>query len=105
MTSTQAPKGFGILFVLVGIPLILWNAAGTSDELDALNAKADTGGRRIEQCVANTAGLVSDPSLRRHVCECVVAKATARGALADFGGYDEAALDPIIGECVRGDWD
>ena len=29
MIGTQAPKGFGLLFVIVGIPLILWNASLT----------------------------------------------------------------------------
>ena len=41
MFGTQAPKGLGILFVFVGVPLILWDAAGTKDELDALDASSD----------------------------------------------------------------
>jgi hypothetical protein len=35
----------------------------------------------------------------------VVDKASARGALGDYGSYDRDALDPIIGECLRGDRD
>jgi hypothetical protein len=105
MAGTQAPKGFGLLFVFVGIPLIIWNAAGTNRELEALDASSNTSGARIEQCIANTAELAPDLSIRRAVCECVVAKATARGALEKYGSYDRDALDPIVGECLRGDWD
>ena len=105
MAGTQAPKGFGILFALVGIPLIIWSAAGTNEELKALDAASNTPGARVEQCVANTAELLADTSIRRVVCECVVEKATARGALEDHGSYDREALEPIIGECMRGDRD
>jgi hypothetical protein len=105
MAGTQAPKGFGILFVLVGVPLIIWSAAGANEDLKALNASSNTRGARVEQCVANTAEVLEDTSIRRVVCECVVDKASARGALGDYGSYDRDALDPIIGECLRGDRD
>src|SRR5687768_9771337 len=65
MAGTQAPKGFGILFVFVGVPLIVWNAAGVSGELGALDASSSSSSARIEQCIANTAELLPDPSIRR----------------------------------------
>ena len=105
MAGTQASKGFGILFVLVGIPFIIWNAAGANEELAALDASSNTSGARIEQCIANTAELLPDLPIRRTVCECVVDKATARDALDKYGSYDQDALEPIIGECMRGDRD
>ena len=105
MAGTQVPKGFGILFVLVGIPLILWSAAGTKKDLAALDASSNAPAARIERCVAKIAEFLPDESIRRPVCECVVAKATARGALGEYGSYDREALGPIIGECLRGDWD
>lgn len=104
MAGTQTPKGFGILFALVGIPLIIWSAMGTREELDALNASSSTSDARVEQCLAKTAEWVPDTSIRRPVCECVVAKATKRGAVTDYGGYDEERLGPIVDECMRGDW-
>ena len=105
MAGTQAPKGFGLFFLFIGIPLIIWNAAGANSELEALDASSNTTDARIEQCVANTAELVSDASVRRQVCGCVVGKAAARGALEEYGSYDSDALDLIIAECLRGDWD
>ena len=105
MAGTQAPKGFGLLFVFVGIPLIIWSAAGTSGELEALDASGNPTAARIEQCVANPAELLPDLSIRRPVCECVVGKATTRDAVEDYGSYDKAVLAPIISECMRGNWD
>ena len=103
MAGTQAPKGFGILFVLVGIPLIIWSAADANSELQALKAGSNPSDARVESCVAKTAHLVSIPSLRRDVCECVVERATEQDALGEYGSYDEAVLGPIVDQCLQGD--
>jgi hypothetical protein len=103
MAGNQAPKGFGILFVLVGIPLIIWSAADANSELQALKAGSSPSGVRVESCVAKTEGLISIPGLHRDVCECVVENATEQDALGDYGGYDKAALGPIIDQCLQGD--
>lgn len=103
MAGTQAPKGFGLLFVFVGIPLIIWSAAGTNEEMNALDASSNPTAARVEQCIANTAELQPDLSIRRSVCECVVDKATARDAFDRYGSYDRDALGPILGECLRDD--
>ncbi len=103
MAGTQAPRNFGILFALVGVPLIIWNAAGTRRDLDRLEAASNTQGARIEKCMANTGEAVPDTSIRRHVCGCIVSKAAARDAFEENGSYDRKLLEPIIGECLRGD--
>lgn len=103
MAGTKAPKGFGIAFILVGVPLIIWSAMGTKRDLDTLDAAANTQQARIEQCVTKIAEILPDMSIRRHVCGCVVAKAAARKAFERQGSYDEELLGPIIGECMRGD--
>lgn len=105
MAGTRAPKGFGILFTVVGVPLIIWSAARANSDLDALDKSRSTEEARVEQCLANTIKVLPDLSIRRPVCECVVAKAEKRGASRRYGAYDTDALGPVIGECLRGDWD
>ena len=105
MAGTQAPKGFGILSALVGVPLILWDASRTNDQLKALEALSSAPDGRIELCVERTAEIVPNDDLRADVCKCVVDKATKRGALGQYGSYDADQLNPIVSECVRGDWD
>jgi hypothetical protein len=105
MAGIQAPKGFGILFAIVGVPLIVWSAAGTRRDLERLDASSSTESARIEACVAKTAEIVPDALIRRHVCGCVVDKAAAQGAFERYGAYDRDVLDPIVGKCLRGDRD
>ena len=102
MIGTQAPKGFGLLFVIVGIPLILWNASGTNSELEPLDASGSTESARIEACEAKAVKLEPNSSARRQLCGCIVKKASERGAFKDYGAYDEGLLEPIVGECMRG---
>ena len=103
MAGTQAPKGFALLFIVVGIPLILWSAAGTNSELEAFDASSSTEQARIEACETKTIKLQSDPTMRRRMCGCIVRKATERRALKDYGAYDEALLAPIVSECAQSD--
>lgn len=105
MAGTQVPKGVGIAFAVIGVPLIIMSAAGTHKELEALNASGGSEAVRVDQCIAKTMTIVPDPSLRRAVCACVVHKAAARGGFKDFGAYDRRVLDPIADECLRGKWD
>ena len=102
MIGTQAPKGFGILFVIVGIPLILWDASGTNSELEALDASGSTESARIEVCEAKAVKLEPKSSARRQLCGCIVKKAYERGAFKDYGAYDEGLLEPIVSECMHG---
>lgn len=102
MAGTQAPKGFGLLFAIVGIPLIVWDAAGTSNELEALDASSSSENARIKACVTKTAKFGRDVSTHRQICGCIVKKAAERRAFKDYGAYDEALLEPIISECIRG---
>lgn len=102
MASTQAPTGFGVLFAIVAVPLIVWSAAGTKRDLETLDGSSNAHKGRIEKCVANTAEFVPNSSMRRQVCGCVVDKAAARGAFERYGAYDKESLDPIVGQCLRG---
>lgn len=102
MASAQAPKGFGLLFVIVGIPLIIWNAAGTGREMEALDASGSTEVERIEACVAKAAKFEPDLATPRQTCGCIVKKAAERGAFKEYDAYDENLLAPIVGECMRG---
>ena len=103
--GTQVPTWLGVGMLVVGTPLILMDAVGTSREIDALDSASSTGDARVRTCIERTAHLISIPEMHQRVCECVVEKATARGALDSFGGYDEAKLGQITSECLRGDWD
>jgi len=105
MASTQVPKGLGIAIAIVGLPLILWDAAGTSDKLNDLRAASNSDERRIEQCMTKTAEMIPDASIGLTVCSCVVEKAKKRGAYTDHGSYDEALIGPIVNDCFRGDRD
>lgn len=102
MAGTQAPKGFLLLFVVVGIPLILWSAANTNSELQALDASSGTEAARIAACEAKMVKLQPDTSMRRRLCGCIVGKAAERGAFRDYGSYDEASLAPAIRACMPG---
>ncbi|OWQ91741.1 hypothetical protein [Sphingopyxis witflariensis] len=102
MAGTQVPKGFGLLFAIVGIPLIVWDAAGTSNEMEALDASSSTENARIEACVTTAVKSGPDLSTHRQICGCIVKKAAERGAFKDYGAYDDALLEPIVDECMRG---
>ena len=102
MVATQVPKGFGLLLAAVGVPLILWDAAGTGQRIQAIDARSSTPDARLEACMTKTADIVSIPQMPESVCGCIVDKAEARGAYERYGSYDEAKLEPIIGECLRG---
>ena len=102
MASTQVPAGLGLLLAVVGVPLILWDAAGTHERIQNADAQASTPDARIEACMARTADIVSIPEMRESVCGCIVEKAEARDANASYGSYDQAKLEPIIGDCLRG---
>jgi hypothetical protein len=105
MAGTQVPKGLGIAMLIVGIPIILWNAVGVSQQLDEAKAASNSVEGRIERCMALGAEELPDESIRHAVCGCVVEKASASGANRDYGAYDEDLLMPIFGECYRGDRD
>ena len=105
MASKQVPTWLGVGVLVVGTPFILMDAASTSRELNALNAEQNAPDALVNMCMERTAHLMEDSPMHERVCECIVDKATARGALDDFGGYDEAKLEPITSECLRGDWD
>ena len=101
MAGTQAPKGFALLFVIVGIPLIVWSATSTSSKLETLDASSSTENARLAACEVKTVKFQSDASMRRQLCGCIVKKAAERRVFKDYGAYDEALLTPIIGECMR----
>lgn len=103
MAGTQAPKGFALLFIVVGIPLIIWSATNTNAELEALDASSSTEQSRLAACEAKTVKLRSDPTMRRRLCGCIVSKAAERGAFKDYGSYDEALLAPVVSECAQSD--
>ncbi|WP_308516078.1 hypothetical protein [Sphingomonas flavescens] len=95
MAGTQAPKGFGLAFVVIGIPLIIWRATGTNRELAAM----DTTEARTAQCVAKAEPITKSRSDAEAICGCVVRRAASAGIAQPHGAYDEDALRPIIGQC------
>jgi hypothetical protein len=97
MAGTQAPKGFGLVFALVGVPLILWSAWGTKDELAAL----DSTEARQAQCIEKTSHLASLRNNAEDMCHCVVLEAEKRGITQRYGAYDEDALMPVVEMCYQ----
>jgi hypothetical protein len=97
MAGTQAPKGFGILFALVGIPMILWSASGVSGELRSL----DSPDRRQAQCLENISSLGLQAGTAQELCSCTVSEADKRGITSRYGAYDRDALGPIVDFCYR----
>ena len=101
MNNARTPKILGILFAIVGIPVIVWDAAGTHSDLKSLNNTSGLDDARIAACEAKSVAFERDPSARRDLCACIVRTAKNRGAFRDYGGYDERMLEPIINQCVR----
>ena len=97
MAGTQAPKGFGLIFAVVGVPLILWSAWGTKGELTAL----DNTESRQAQCLEKTAHLLSLRNDAEDLCHCVVLEAEKRGITQRGGAYDEDALMPVVEMCYQ----
>lgn len=97
MAGTQAPKGFGLAFVFIGIPLILWSAAGTNKKM----AKLDTTEARQAKCIENTASVSISPELRKDLCRCVVREAERRGITGPYGSYDKDRLKPVVDKCYE----
>jgi hypothetical protein len=71
MAGTQAPKGFGLAFVLIGVPLIFWSASGTNQKVAAL----DTPESRQASCVAKVDGLGVKGTQATEMCGCIVERA------------------------------
>ena len=97
MAGTQAPKGFGLLFVLVGVPAILWSAWGASGEREALDSPA----ARRAQCLERTGPLSLSTADAEALCGCVVAEAERRGIGQRGGGYDRDRLGPVVELCFE----
>ena len=95
MAGTQAPKGFGLLFILVGIPLILWSASGTNESMAAL----DTREAREARCIQKIAHVPLSPENAQAICGCTVRKAEEQGITQSGGAYDEEAIRPIVESC------
>lgn len=98
--GTQVPKGLGIGLMVVGVPLILWSAAGSRTELDALEAQTGTREARVERCLA----LVHEhraaaPADQLPLCNCIVDRADERGIDSSFGGYDQDGIEAVIKSC------
>lgn len=96
--GTQVPKGFGTAFMLIGVPLILWSAMGTSSDLNKLDQQSSSREGRVNLCIERTTGLVH-PGKQVEMCNCVVDEALKRGADERFGSYNEKALDSAINSC------
>lgn len=97
MAGIHAPKGFGLMFVLVGIPLILWSAWGTNRQLTSL----DSTEARQKQCIARAGELSIAGDEAQSFCSCLVSRAKSAGILKRHGGYDEKALKPIVDACAE----
>ena len=95
--GTQIPKGLGIGVMVVGVPLILWHASNAQTELEAL----DSTDNRQALCVERTMDIPIPDHKRADVCRCVVTEAQARGLTKRFGGYDQKALEPVVGACLQ----
>ncbi|KRA83018.1 hypothetical protein [Altererythrobacter sp. Root672] len=95
MASTQAPKGFALLFAVVGIPLILWQSWGANEELKAL----DTTEARQARCVEQTASVQLSREDAQGVCRCMVLEAEKRGITKAHGSYDMDALKSVVERC------
>lgn len=98
--GTQVPKGLGIGLMLVGVPLILRDAARTSDELNALNAEASSRESRVETCIQEIGPYDVPPSKQQDMCNCLVDTAAERGIIKRYGSYDEAGLEKVIKSCA-----
>lgn len=95
MAGTQAPKGFALAFVFIGIPLILWSAAGSNKQMAAL----ETSEARQAKCIENTASVDISPELRKDLCRCVVREAERQGITGRYGSYDKDRLRPVVDKC------
>ncbi|WP_119082779.1 hypothetical protein [Altererythrobacter sp. B11] len=94
----QVPKWlFPVLFAVVGVPLILWDAGRTSGQLDALDSRET----REANCRRKLGPLGLSGSEADNLCRCVVAEAEARGVTTAYGGYDKATLAPVLQLCAE----
>lgn len=85
-----------MLFVLVGIPAILWSAWGTNDELKAL----DSTEARQARCVEKISSLALSREDSQGMCRCMVMEADKRG-VTEQGALDEGALKPVVELCYQ----
>ncbi|WP_298467276.1 hypothetical protein [uncultured Erythrobacter sp.] len=98
--GTQVPKGLGIGMMLVGVPLVLWDASRTSDELNTLNTEASSRNSRVETCIQEIGPYGVPPSKQPDMCNCLVDTAVERGVTGRYGSYDEAGLEKVIKSCA-----
>ncbi len=98
--GTQVPKRLGIGVMLVGVPLILWDASRTSDELNARNAEASSRDSRVETCIQEIGPYGVPPSKQPYMCNCLVDTAAERAITKRYGSYDEAGLEKVIKSCA-----
>ncbi|MFN2100346.1 hypothetical protein [Altererythrobacter sp. MF3-039] len=99
MAATQAPKGFAILFVLVGVPLIMWDAWSTSGEINKNRSSANAAEARQARCVSKMNVADIPQEMRAELCRCVANEAKARGLSPRPEGYDAQTLEPMVEDC------
>lgn len=97
MASAQIPGGLGILVLVVGLPIILYDAAGTNAELEQLNSEE----AREARCMQTAAEHSLPDADREALCSCIVAEADARGLNRNQGGYDETGLNEVLQICYQ----
>lgn len=93
--GTQAPKYMGLIFTVIGVPLILWDADRTKDELDAL-AVTDN---RQEMCLEKTAHLAIPDHKRGDICRCMITEVDRRGIVYRKGD-SLSKLKPLVEGCL-----
>lgn len=81
-----------IVFCCIIVPWVVWDTLRTVDKIENLEETSSSPDGRVATCVAKTEELISIPEVREKVCQCVVDKAEAEGALERFGSYDEGKL-------------
>ena len=97
MAATQAPKGFGLLFALIGVPLILWSAWGANDELKAL----DSPDSRRKLCLERARPLSLPAADAEAMCGCIVREAARRGIEQRRGAYDRDGIRTVVELCYE----
>ncbi len=97
--GTQVPKWLGLGVMIVGVPMVLMDAASVSGELNELDKNSSTREARFDNCIAKTSGFGVHPKKQVEMCNCIVDKSEARGVTGKYGSYDEEGLEAVVKSC------
>ncbi|MCA0977360.1 hypothetical protein LCM19_03175 [Qipengyuania flava] len=98
--GTEVPRGIGIAFWLIGVPLIIWKASATYDGWSELTDGKPDIEKLHTLCVEDTASSALPEYKRSEICSCMINESQTRGLLDDGPDFPKDHFKEVTYACI-----